>query len=167
MQVKTQAFPPPPPTLSSSLSVALPLLRPPLSLSSDCYLAWRVDAPPSSWEKSLFPQLFLEKCQSPSSCSFFLFTLCCIPASPSVGPHSQLLWGFSSHQQRTSQDSERAVAKPAAAQLDSPRMGGGTRLFPCCWVGGHHPSPRLSSNGSERASRPLPYFAQPSAALGM
>ncbi|KAM7235620.1 hypothetical protein CapIbe_012806 [Capra ibex] len=35
-------------------------------------------------------------------------------------------------------------------------MGAGTRLFHCCWVGGHHPSPRLSSSGNERASRPLP-----------
>lgn len=56
------------------------------------------------------------------SVSFFSPSAASQPA-PLLVPHSQLLWGFSSHQQRTSQDSERAVAKPAAAQMDSPRMG--------------------------------------------
>lgn len=45
--------------------------------------------------------------------------------APLLVPHSQQLWGTLSPPQRASPDSERAVAKPTAAQQASPSTGWG------------------------------------------
>lgn len=87
--------------------------------------------------------------------SFFCPSSASWPA-PLLVPRSQLLWGYfeasAENLPRLRESSGQACRRPAG----QPRMGAGTRLFHCCWVGGHHPSPRLSSSGNERASRPLP-----------